>query len=66
MTTKDPYSDLITDLTERGHSPEEISNIMDQVKQYDREVNVDSVMDSIANGSIDVAALLAKLQEQKE
>lgn len=66
MATNEPYSELISDLKERGHSAEEIDEIIRQVQQYDREMNVDSVMDSIADGSIDVAALLAKLRDSNQ
>ena len=45
-------------LKQKGHSAEEIVKILAKVKQYDREMNVDSVMDSIAGGSFNLQAII--------
>ena len=39
----------------QGHSEEEIAKILDHVRHYELEVRTDSVMDSIAGGTFDLA-----------
>jgi hypothetical protein len=45
-------------LTERGHSPEEISMILAKVDEYDVETVNESVFDSIDRGDFDIAAII--------
>ena len=39
-------------LQERGHTTEEIAKIMHRVARYEREMQLDSVMDSIGSGRL--------------
>ena len=58
MASTSPEGTLIDWLKQKGHSAEEIDKILAKVKQYDRETNVDSVMDSIAGGSFDLQSII--------
>ncbi len=58
MADNSPENALIDWLKQKGHSAEEIDKILAKVIQYDRETNVDSVMDSIAGGSFDLQAII--------
>ena len=58
MLGEKPEEALIAWLDQQGHSPEEIDKILERVRQYDREMNVDSVMESIANGSLNLQAII--------
>jgi hypothetical protein len=58
MADKSPENALIDWLKQKGHSAEEIDKILAKVIQYDRETNVDSVMDSIAGGSFDLQSII--------
>ena len=52
------YSQLTELLRKKGHSEVEIARILDRVRQYDKEMEVDSVMDSIAAGRMDLMAII--------
>lgn len=52
------YSQLIKLLRGKGHSEVEIARILDRVRQYDKEMEVDSVMDSIAAGRMDLMTII--------
>lgn len=52
------YSLLIQLLRKKGHSEMEIAKILNRVRQYDKEMEVDSVMDSIAAGRMDLTAII--------
>lgn len=52
------YSQLTKLLQNKGHSEEEIARILDRVRQYDKEMEVDSVMDSIAAGRMDLMSII--------
>lgn len=52
------YSQLTTLLQSKGHSEQEIARIIDRVRQYDKEMEVDSVMDSIAAGRMDLMSII--------
>lgn len=58
MADTSPEAALIDWLKQKGHSADEIDKILAKVKQYDRETNVDSVMDSIAGGSFDLQSII--------
>ena len=52
------YSLLIQLLRKKGHSEMEIAKILNRVRQYDKEMEVDSVMDSIAAGRMDLMTII--------
>jgi hypothetical protein len=52
------HAELVAWLTERGHSPEEISMILAKVDEYDVETVNESVFDSIDRGDFDIAAII--------
>ena len=52
------YPQLTELLRSKGHSETEIARILDRVRQYDKEMEVDSVMDSIAAGRMDLTAII--------
>ncbi len=58
MSDQSPQEALVAWLQQKGHSPEEIDKILERLSQYDREMNVDSVMDSIAHGSFDLQSII--------
>ena len=58
MADQKPEQAVIDWLQQKGHSPEEIQKILERLRQYDREMNVDSVMDSIAHGSFNLQAII--------
>ena len=58
MSDTGPENALVDWLKQKGHSAEEIEKIIAKVQQYDKETNVDAVMDSIAGGSFDLQAII--------
>jgi hypothetical protein len=58
MSDQAPEPALVDWLKQKGHSEEEIEKILARLKKYDRETNVDSVMDSIAHGSFDLQSII--------
>ncbi len=52
------YPHLTKLLRDKGHSDEEIAKILEKVRNYDQQMQVDSVMDSIAAGTLDLAAII--------
>lgn len=52
------YQELIEYLRSEGHSPAEIDKILVRVQQYERETQLDSIMDSIGSGSLDLSRLI--------
>ena len=64
------YDELATYLKSRGHSEEEITKIVARVQQHDVATMHDSVMESIADGSFDLAEVikeaLAELDAEEE
>jgi hypothetical protein len=56
---QDPqHTELVAWLTERGHSPEEVSKILAKVEQYDTETLNGSIFDSIGRGQFDIGAII--------
>jgi hypothetical protein len=51
-------AELVSWLTERGHSPEEIAKILDKVAEYDAQTVNQSVFDSIERGDFDIGRLI--------
>ena len=52
------YPQLTRLLRSKGHSEMEIAKILNRVRQYDKEMEVDSVMDSIAAGRMDLMGII--------
>ncbi len=52
------YSELTKLLRSKGHSEVEIAQILNRVRQYDKETETDSVMDSISAGRMDLMAII--------
>jgi len=52
---EDPIDQFLFD---RGHSPEEIVCIKQQLAKFDSEMYHDSIFDSIATGQIDLDAII--------
>ncbi len=52
------YSQLTELLRGKGHTEVEIGKILDSIRQYDKEMEVDSVMDSIAAGRMDLMGII--------
>ena len=58
MAESDWEAELAEMLAEKGHSSTEVQKIVDRVRQYEVEMQVDSVMDSIDAGRFDLAAII--------
>jgi len=58
MSQDDDYIQLADFLRERGHTEGEIGKIIQRVKQYEEETQLDSVMDSIGAGHLDLVSLI--------
>jgi hypothetical protein len=58
MTDQNQYGELTDYLRGEGHTDAEIDKILARVRQYDVETRQDSIMDSIGNGTLDIAALI--------
>jgi hypothetical protein len=58
MVDRHEYVELVEYLRAEGHSQSDIDKILHRVAQYERETQLDSLMDSIGNGSLDLAGLI--------
>jgi hypothetical protein len=58
MADDHEYDELTDYLRGLGQSDEEIELILKRVRRYEFETQTDSIMDSIGNGSFDIAALI--------
>jgi hypothetical protein len=58
MAKPDPYAELIAHLRGAGHSEDEIEKILTRVRTYERQIQHDSIMDSIGDGSLDLASII--------
>ena len=58
MATNHEYEELVEYLRSEGHSASEINLILARVRQYEVETQQDSIMDSIGNGTLDLAAMI--------
>jgi hypothetical protein len=58
MAGKHGYEELTEYLRGLGQSDAEIELILKRVRQYEVETQHDSIMDSIGNGTFDIAALI--------
>ena len=64
MEKEDDYVDVTEWLRQRGHTTEEIFKILEKVRQYEAETQLDSVMDSIGKGQIDMDQLIKDALEE--
>lgn len=58
MADAKEYLELTEYLRNLGQTDSEIERILVRVRQYDVEMQHDSIMDSIGNGTLDLAALI--------
>jgi hypothetical protein len=58
MADRDQYAELTEYLRSDGHTDAEIETILARVRKYERETQLDSIMDSIGNGTFDLDALI--------
>jgi len=58
MAESNEYPELTEYLRGVGHTDAQIEKILARVRQYDAEMQLDSIMDSIGNGTLDLAALI--------
>jgi hypothetical protein len=58
MVGSHEYDELVEYLRLQGHTQGEIDKILHRVAQYEREMQLDSLMDSIGNGSLDLPVLI--------
>jgi hypothetical protein len=58
MAESHEYPELTEYLRGAGHTGAQIEKILARVRQYDAEMQLDSIMDSIGNGTLDLAALI--------
>jgi hypothetical protein len=58
MSDEQEFPELIDYLRGLGQTDAEIEKIMARVRQYEFETQHDSIMDSIGNGSFDIAKLI--------
>lgn len=60
------HEDMLRWLREKGHSDEEIEGILARVRQYENQVQHDSVMDSIATDSFNIGAYIDEVLRDTE
>jgi hypothetical protein len=65
MAHEPEYVELTEYLRGLGQTQDEIEKILTRVRQYDFETQQDSIMDSIGNGSFDIAALIKEALGEK-
>lgn len=58
MSDQDEYPELIEYLRGLGQTDAEVEKIIARVRQYEFEIQHDSIMDSIGNGTFDIAKLI--------
>jgi hypothetical protein len=60
------YDELREYLRGLGQTEAEIKKILVRVRQYELETQCDSIMDSIGNGTFDIAALIKDALEEAD
>jgi len=58
MSDSQEYPELIDYLRGLGQTEAEVEKVMARVRQYEFETQHDSIMDSIGNGTFDIARLI--------
>ncbi len=66
MSDEQEFPELIDYLRGLGQTEAEIEKIMARVRQYEFETQHDSIMDSIGNGSFDIAKLIKEALGETE
>lgn len=66
MPDDQEYPELIEYLRGLGQTDVEIEKIMVRVRQYELETRHDSIMDSIGNGTFDIAKLIKEALGESE
>ena len=66
MPDDQEYPELIEYLRGLGQTEAEIEKIMARVRQYEFETRHDSIMDSIGNGTFDIAKLIKEALGESE
>ena len=66
MADADEYQELTQYLRGLGQTEAEIEKILARVRQYEFETQHDSVMDSIGNGTFDIAKLIKEALGESE
>lgn len=61
---KDEYDDVRDMLQQMGHSEHEITKIVGRLRRYEKETQLDSVMDSIAAGRFNLKELIKEALEE--
>lgn len=58
MSDHQPFHEIAEHLRKEGLSEDEISQVVRRLHEYDQDTQIDSVMDSIASGHIDLAKIV--------
>ncbi|MEW4455276.1 hypothetical protein AB1L30_21585 [Bremerella sp. JC817] len=69
MTTQDnfhKYEELSTFLKGQGYNDTQIHQIISQVQEYEVDMRIDSIMDSIGNGQLDLEAVIGEALKRME
>ena len=66
MESSEKHTEVIAWLRERGHTEREIGKIMDRVREYDKNTSADSIMDAIANGTFNIAAIIDEVRAEPD
>jgi hypothetical protein len=66
MPDPNQYAELTEYLRGLGQTDAEIKKILIRVRQYEVEMQHDSIMDSIGNGTLDLAALIKEALGETE
>jgi hypothetical protein len=60
----DEYNEVTELLQEMGHTDFEIQKIMARLRRYEKEMQLDSIMDSIGQDGFDLDALIKEAMEE--
>lgn len=63
MSQDDDYLQLSDFLRERGHTETEVTKIVAKVREYEEHTQLDSIMDSIGTGNLDLTSLINEALE---
>ncbi|MDA0591294.1 MAG: hypothetical protein O2820_24565 [Planctomycetota bacterium] len=66
MSLDDDYVQLADFLRERGHTETETVKIIERVQKYEEETKLDSIMDSIGSGHLDLASLIKEALKEPD
>ncbi len=57
------WQEVVEWLQERGHDEQEIAHILGRLRQYDKAMTVDALMDAIAQGDVDLEAYVKEVRK---